>query len=96
MEFLRAVLGLIGAGCAAMAARALVGVRRGWQKPSKPTGWLIRTALCLAGVMFRQPVDGLDIAVWILTAAAAGAGWWFAWRSKPEPDLTRTIFPGDK
>jgi len=96
MVFLRAVLGLIGAGCAAMAARALVGVRRGLQKPAKPTGWLIRTVLCLAGVMLRQPLDGLDIAVWTVVAVAAGAGWWFAAHAKPPEDLTGTIFPDEK
>jgi hypothetical protein len=96
MEFLRAVLGLIGIGCAAMAARALVGVREGWQKRSKPTGWLIRTGLCLAGVMFRHPVDALDIGVWVLMAAAAAVAGWIAARPKPEEDLTRTIFPGEK
>jgi hypothetical protein len=96
MELLRAVLGLIGIGCAAMAARALVRARKGWQKPSNTTGWLIRTVLCLAGVMFRHRVDWLDIAVWILMAAAAAAGWWVAAHPQPREDLTGTIFPGEK
>jgi hypothetical protein len=96
MEFLRGVLGVIGIACAYMAARALVAARKGWQKPSRATGWLIRTVLCLAGLLFRHPVDALDIAVWILMAAAAGAGWWFTSRPKPPEDLTGTIFPGEK
>jgi hypothetical protein len=96
MEFLRAVLGLIGAGCAAMAARALVGVRKGWLKPSRAAGWLIRTVLCLAGVMFRHRVDALEIAVWVLMAAAAGVGWWVAAHPKPQEDLTTRIFPDEK
>jgi hypothetical protein len=79
-----------------MAARALVRARKGLQKPSYTTGWLIRTALCLAGVMFRHPVDAIDIAVWFLMAAAAAAAWWAASRSKPPEDLTTQIFPGEK
>src|ERR1039458_6565578 len=35
MEFLRGVLGLIGAGCAYMMGRSAAAVRRGWQKRSK-------------------------------------------------------------
>ena len=96
MEFLRAVLGLVGIGCASMAARALVRARDGRQKPSRATGWLIRTVLCLAGVMFRHPVDALDIAVWFLMAAAAAAAWWVASHPKPEEDLTNEIFPREK
>ena len=91
---LRAVLGLIGAGCAAMAARAVVISRKGWQKPPRATGWLVRTVLCLAGVMFRSSLDAIDIAAWILMAAAAAAGWWFAAHARPPEDLTETIFPG--
>jgi hypothetical protein len=90
MEFLRGTLGLIGTGCAFMAARALAGKR------SKATGWLIRTVLCLVGVIFRHPVDALDIAVWALMAAAAGAAWWIAAHPKPPEDLTGTIFPEDR
>ena len=96
MEFLRCVLGLIGIGCAYMAARAVVAARKGWQKQSKTTGWLIRTVLCLAGVIFRHPVDTLDIAVWILIAAAAAAGGWITARPKPQEDLTHTIFPDEE
>ena len=92
-EFLRATLGLIGAGCAAMSARALFGVRRGWLKPSKAVRWLVRTLACLAGAMLRQPLDALGVAVLTATAAAAGAGWFFASRSKPPEDLAGTIFP---
>ena len=93
---LRIILGLIGAGCAAMAARALVRARRGGQKRPKPTGWLIRTVLCLAGVMFRHPVDAIDIGVWVLLAAASGLSWWITAHPKPEEDLTNRIFPGDE
>ncbi len=96
IELLRIVLGLIGTGCAAMAARAMVRARKGWQKPSKTTAWLIRTVLCLAGVMFRSPVDAVDIAVWMLMAAASGASWWVATHPKPQEDLTNQIFPGDQ
>jgi hypothetical protein len=96
IELLRLVLGLIGIACAYMAARALVRARKGWQKPSKTTAWLIRTVLCLAGVMFRHPVDALDIAVWVLMAAAAAAAWWVTAHPKPQEDLTSEIFPDDK
>jgi hypothetical protein len=96
IEFLRVVLGLIGIGCAAMAARAWASARKGLSKQSKATGWLIRTVLCMGGVIFRHSVDALDIAVWILMAAAAAAGWWFISRPQPQEELTGSIFPDEK
>ncbi len=93
MEFLRWVLGAIGIGCAFMAARATVLGRKGLLRGSRTTGWLIRTVLCLGGVMFRHAVDGVDIIVWILMAGAAMAGWWIHSRPPKQEDLTQTIFP---
>ena len=49
-EFMRGVIGLIGIGCAYMVGRSVVAVRKGWHKPSRLYGWLIRTAVCLAAV----------------------------------------------
>lgn len=96
MEFLRAVLGVIGIGCAYMAARAWAAARKGWQKQSKTTGWLIRTVLCLAGLVFRHGVDLMDIVMWTLMVAAAVAGWWFTSRPQPQEDLTKAIFPDEQ
>jgi hypothetical protein len=92
MEFLRAVLGIIGIGCAYMAARAFVAARKGWGKQSRVTGWLIRTVLCLAGMVFRHTVDVLDITVWILVVVAVATAWWVAARPRQQEDLTGTIF----
>jgi hypothetical protein len=96
MQFLRVVLGVIGIGCAYMAARAVVLGRKGMQKGSRSTSWLIRTVLCLGGVMFRRPIDVIVITVWVLMAAAAIAGWWFTSHQRPQEDLTDTIFPGQQ
>ena len=96
IEFLRLVLGVLGIGCAHMAARAWVAARKGWQKQSKVTAWLIRTVLCVGGLMFRHPVDRLDIVMWILMIAAAVSGWWFMARPRPQEDLTKAIFPDEK
>jgi len=93
MEFLRWVLGLIGTGCAFMAARAFVLIRKGLLRGSRTTAWLIRTVLCLGGVMFRHSVDVVDITVWVLMAVAAAAGWWVHTRPQKQEDLTHTIFP---
>ncbi|HUA57605.1 MAG TPA: hypothetical protein VML19_02550 [Verrucomicrobiae bacterium] len=93
MEFLRWVLGAIGVGCAFMAARAFVLTRKGLLRGSRTTGWLIRTVLCLGGVMFRHSVDVLVITVWVLMIAAAVAGWWVHSRPQTQEDLTHTIFP---
>jgi hypothetical protein len=96
MEFLRWVLGVIGIGCAYMAARAFVLNRKGLTRGSKTTGWLIRTVLCLGGMMFRHAVDVLDITIWVLMLAAAVAGFWFHSRPQTQEDLTHTIFPDEQ
>jgi hypothetical protein len=95
MEFLRGVLGLIGVGCAYMAGRAVITVRRGWHKPSRLYGWSIRTILCLLAIAFRNPLDLTDLIVWALAAVAFSAALWHTSREKPQEDLTSTIFPDE-
>jgi len=92
-EFLRGVLGVIGIGCAFMAGRSMIAVRRGWIKLSRFYGWLLRTAVCLFAVGIRHVVDIEDIVIWAVAVAAFGAGAWNMSRSKAEEDLTHTIFP---
>jgi len=96
MEFLRGVLGLIGIGCAYMMGRSLVAVRKGWQKPSRIYGWIIRSFLCLAALTIRHAIDTAAIAIWALAAAAFAAAVWDASREKKQEDLSKTIFPGDE
>ncbi|MBZ5727768.1 MAG: hypothetical protein LAP87_22570 [Acidobacteriia bacterium] len=93
IEFLRGLLGIIGAGCAHMTGRAAVGVRKGWHKPGRLYGWIVRTVLCVAAVGYRHAVDAADIIIWLLAAAAFAGGMWAAAREKKQEDLTRTIFP---
>jgi len=96
MEFLRWVLGVIGVGCAYMAARAFVLTRKGLLRGSRTTAWLIRTVLCLGALMFRHDIDVVDITVWVLMAVAAAVGWWVHSRPPDQEDLTRTIFPPEQ
>ncbi len=96
LEFLRWVLGVIGIGCAFMAARAFMLTRKGLTRGSRTTGWLIRMVLCLGGMMFRHAVDVLDITIWVLMLAAVGAGLWVHSRPEIKEDLTHTIFPDEQ
>lgn len=93
MEFLRGVLGLLGIACAYMTGRSAAAVRKGWQKPSRLYGWIIRTVLCLGAMAFRFPLDFVDMLVCALAAVAFSAALWSTSREKPQEDLTRTIFP---
>lgn len=96
MEFLRGVIGFIGIGCAYMAGRSVVAVRKGWQKPARLYGWIIRTVVCLAAVAFRHSVDIADIGVCALAAVAFSASLWSTSHHKEQEDLTRTIFPDEQ
>jgi hypothetical protein len=93
IEFLRGVLGVIALGCAHMAGRSFIGVRRGWQKISKLYGWIIRAVVCLAAVAFRQSVDSLDIGLWVIAVLSFALGAWAASHQKPPEDLSHEIFP---
>jgi len=95
-EFLRGTLGVIGLGCAYMAGRSLLAVRKGWQKVSKLYGWLIRAFVCLSAIVFRHAVDSIAIGIWCLAAVAFAVAYWQASHQKPPEDLTGQIFPHEQ
>jgi hypothetical protein len=95
IEFLRGVLGFLGIACAYMTGRTAAAVRKGWHKPSRLYGWIIRTALCLTAVAFRHPLDTADIVIWSLMAVAFSAALWDTSREKKQEDLNHTIFPDE-
>ncbi len=93
LEFLRGMLGLLCIFFAHMAGRSAASVRKGQQKVSKLYGWILRTVVCAAVMVFRQPVDNVAIGVWVLAAAAFAVGMWTVARQKPPEDLGGQIFP---
>jgi len=95
IEFLRGVLGLIGAGCAYMLGRSAAAVRKGWQKRSRLAGWSLRTAACLGALMIRHPFDATAVVGWVGAAAAFALGFWGASRPRKEEDLVSAIFPDE-
>jgi hypothetical protein len=96
MEFLRGLLGFLGMAAAFMTGRSAVAVRKGWQKPSRLYGWVIRTVVCLVAIAFRNPMDSVDLIVWGLAAVGFAGGMLSALRQKPPEDLTRQIFPDER
>jgi hypothetical protein len=93
LEFLRGVLGVLCVMFAYMAGRSGAAVRKRQVKVSRLYGWILRAAVCAAGVAVRHPVDAIDIGVWVFGAAAFAFGWWAVSREKPSEDLTHQIFP---
>jgi len=93
VEFLRGVLGVLCIFFAHMAGRSSMAVRKGQQRISRLYGWIIRTLMCAAIMVFRHPLDNIAIAVWTLAAAAFAVGMWNVSRQKPPEDLTHEIFP---
>ena len=95
-EFLRGTLAVVGLGCAYMLGRSVVAVRKGWVKPSKLYGWLIRTFVCLSAIVIRYPVDRLAIVVWCLSVVVFGIAYWQMMHQKPPEDLSNQIFPHEQ
>ncbi|MBS1854140.1 MAG: hypothetical protein JST11_02150 [Acidobacteria bacterium] len=92
-EFLRAVLALMGVACAYLAGRTLAGVRRGWQKLSRLYGWILRSVVCLAAIVFRFPVDVMAMLTWSVAVLLFALGYLQALSRKPPEDLSKDIFP---
>ena len=92
-ELLRGMLGLIGLACAYMAGRALAAFHRQEQPISRLYGWVIRTVLCLAAIVFRHTIDLTAMLLWGLAAALFGVGYMQKLHRKPPEDLTDEIFP---
>jgi len=93
LEFLRGVLGVLAIIFAHLAGRSGAKVRKGKQKITGFYGWVLRAAACVIVVSIRHELGLLDVAVWVLCAAAFATGWWDASRARAEEDLTHQIFP---
>jgi len=76
-----------------MTGRSAAAVHKGGQKLSKLYGWVFRAAACAIALSLRHPLDAIDVGVWVLSAAAIGAGWWDASRERKPENLTHEIFP---
>jgi hypothetical protein len=92
MEFLRGVVGVLAVLFSHIAGRSGARVRKGRQKLTGFYGWLLRAAVCVAGVSIRHPLEAMDIIIWFLSAAAFALGWWDVSRARPEEDLTKDMF----
>jgi len=93
LEFLRGVLGVLCVMFAHMAGRSGAAVRKGQLKISRLYAWVLRAAVCAAGVAVRHSLDAIDIGVWVLGGAAFAFGLWDGARQKKSEDLSRQIFP---
>lgn len=93
LEFLRGVLGVLCVMFAHMAGRSAAAVRKGQIRVSRLYAWVLRAAVCAAGVAVRHSLDAIDIGVWVFGAAAFAFGWWAVLREKEPEDLTHQIFP---
>jgi hypothetical protein len=94
MEFLRGIIGFIAIACAFMTGRTIATVRKGWHKPSRLYGWVIRLILCLGAVAFRHPVDTIDVVIGALCLVALSAALWDNLREKKE-EPPPSIFPDE-
>lgn len=93
LDVLRVVLGLLCLFFAHLLGRSIVRVRRG-ARPRSLYGWLIRTTITAAAILWRRGLDGISIVVFTLAAASLVVGVWDEQRPKKQEDLTKEIFGG--
>ena len=93
LDVLRIVLGLLCLFFAHFLGRSIVRVQRG-QSTRSLYGWLIRTIIAGAVILFRRGLDGISIAAFTLAAVSLVIGAWDEQRPKRQEDLTKEIFGG--
>jgi hypothetical protein len=93
IEFMRGVVGLLCLFFGYMGGRAAGAVAKGLQPGRRLITWFLRMAVASALLMFRNPIDTLVIAIWLLELALFGLGYWLVRNQKPPEDLTHEIFP---
>jgi hypothetical protein len=86
-------LGVLCLFFAHFAGRSAAAVRAGRQKKPRLYGWIIRTMLCGAALLFRHSFDLVALVVYALAALSFGFGFWDQQRPRKRDDLTRDIFP---
>jgi uncharacterized membrane protein len=87
LDFLRGVLGVLAILFAHVLGRSIVRVRRGMIRSRSLYGWVIRTLLCAAAVLWRRGFDGISISVLVVAAASLALGAWQEQRPKKQEDL---------
>jgi len=93
LDVLRVLMGLLCLFFAHFLGRSMVRARRG-QSARSLYGWLVRTLLAAAAILWRRGLDGISIAVFTLAAASLVVGAWDEQRPKKQEDLTKEIFGG--
>jgi len=93
LDVLRIVLGLLCLFFAHFLGHSIVRVQRG-QSTRSLYGWLIRTIIAGAVILFRRGLDGISIAAFTLAAVSLVIGAWDEQRPKRQEDLTKEIFGG--
>ena len=92
LNLLRALLGLFCLFFAHMLGRSIVRVRRGVARPRSMYGWLVRTLITAATILWGRGLDRIALVVYILAAASLALGYWDEYRPKYHEDLTRKMF----
>ena len=94
LDMLRGILGLLCLFFAHFLGRSILRVSRGQQRSRHLVGWLLRTLICVGGVLWNRGVDTMAIVIFTLAAASLVIGAWDEQRPKKQEDLTRQIFGG--
>ena len=93
LDFLRGLLGALCVFFAHFLGRSAVGVYRGSLKKSRVYGWLLRTVVTAAAIVWRKGLDLIAVVVFALAAIALALGAWAELRPRQQEDLTGEMFP---
>ncbi len=94
IQFIRIILGLLSLFFAYFLGRVAIEVRRRKLPHTKLTTWVLRTAVCLFGVVWRRGLDATSIVFLVLAAASFAAGLYLEWRPRRIEEIH--LFPNNK
>ncbi len=93
IEFVRGVLGLLCLFFGYMGGRAAAAFAKGRVPGRRLFTWVARMIICSAGLVLRNSIDTIAIAVWVAEIGIFVLGYWMVQNEKPAEDLTHEIFP---
>ncbi|MGE5569466.1 MAG: hypothetical protein ACM3S5_10570 [Rhodospirillales bacterium] len=87
IELLRVLLGVLALFFAYALGRTLARLRK-YRKPiTKALTWVLRTAVCLFGVLWHRGLDVTSIVFLVLAAATFAIGYYLEWRPRQVDEI---------
>jgi hypothetical protein len=84
---LRILLGILALFFGYFLGRVATRLHAAHQPLAKAVTWVLRTVVCLLGVLWGRGLDAISVVALVLVAAAIAAGVWVELRPRPTEEI---------